>query len=155
MPYKDKDEAQKYNREWKKRTYQEKREARLVVQRRSAAKLKADPERYALAKAKNRERMKKLMFRYKMKVLEHYSKGEPICACCGEKETKFLTVDHINNGGNAHRAETGAGSSLHRWLINHNFPEGFQILCFNCNCGRSVNGGICPHKEENHGKSIS
>ena len=24
---------------------------------------------------------------------------------------------------------------LHKWLIDNNFPKGFQTLCFNCNCG--------------------
>lgn len=22
----------------------------------------------------------------------------------------------------------------------------YQLLCFNCNCGRHRNGGVCPHK---------
>jgi hypothetical protein len=24
---------------------------------------------------------------------------------------------------------------------------GFQVLCWNCNCGRAFNNGICPHVE--------
>ena len=31
--------------------------------------------------------------------------------------------------------------------ISRNFPDFLQILCFNCNCGRNRNGGICPHME--------
>ena len=36
---------------------------------------------------------------------------------------------------------------------NHenNYPDGFQILCYNCNCGRAFNRdnhNICPHKEK-------
>ena len=27
------------------------------------------------------------------------------------------------------------------------FPEGFQILCFNCNAGKHRNGGRCPHEQ--------
>ncbi len=38
--------------------------------------------------------------------------------------------------------------SLYRWIIKNNFPEEFQILCFNCNSGRHINGGICPHEEK-------
>ncbi len=31
----------------------------------------------------------------------------------------------------------------------HDFPKGmFQVLCRNCNEGRALNGGICPHKGE-------
>lgn len=33
------------------------------------------------------------------------------------------------------------------WLARHKYPEGFQLLCWNCNCGRAINGGICPHEE--------
>jgi hypothetical protein len=25
------------------------------------------------------------------------------------------------------------------------------VLCFNCNCGRYHNGGICPHKQITEG----
>lgn len=76
-------------------------------------------------------------------VLTHYG-GK--CECCGEDEPLFLTVDHINGGGKKHRQEIGGGGFyLHRWLIKNNFPEGFRILCFNCNCGRSLNKGVCPH----------
>jgi hypothetical protein len=41
----------------------------------------------------------------------------------------------------------GTGNSFYMWLIRRGFPVGFQVLCFNCNIGRSMNGGICPHKE--------
>ena len=27
-------------------------------------------------------------------------------------------------------------------------PDTIQILCFNCNCGRARNGGICPHETD-------
>jgi hypothetical protein len=28
------------------------------------------------------------------------------------------------------------------------FPNDvLRLLCFNCNCGRAKNGGICPHEE--------
>jgi hypothetical protein len=31
-------------------------------------------------------------------------------------------------------------------IIKNNFPPEFQILCFNCNLGRSRSGGVCPHE---------
>ena len=68
------------------------------------------------------------------------------CSCCGEIDPRFLTVDHVNGGGTKHREETKG--KLYRWVRNNNFPTSIQILCFNCNCGRSVNGGICPHKDQ-------
>ena len=71
------------------------------------------------------------------------------CECCGESNTLFLTIDHIDGGGSKHRREikTSGGIGFYRWLIKNNFPEGFRVLCFNCNCGRSRNGGTCPHEE--------
>lgn len=30
-------------------------------------------------------------------------------------------------------------------IIAAGFPAEYQILCFNCNIGRSRNGGRCPH----------
>lgn len=67
------------------------------------------------------------------------------CACCGTQIRQFLTIDHVNNDGGKHRREIGS-KTIHRWLRKHNFPAGFQVLCFNCNHGRHLNGGVCPHK---------
>lgn len=87
----------------------------------------------------------------------HY--GGARCACCGETEPLFLTIDHINGGGLKHRAEIHkelGRKSMHRlsisastflyWLRKNNYPEGFQVLCMNCNSGKFRNHGICPHK---------
>lgn len=73
------------------------------------------------------------------------------CACCGEAEPMFLTIDHINGGGNKHRKEVlgshlRAGFSTYEWLARNGFPKEFQCLCQNCNVGKHRNKGICPHK---------
>ncbi len=73
--------------------------------------------------------------------------GGYICACCGETEPKFLSLDHTNNDGSAHRKEIGnRGSGIFTWLKKNGYPLGYQILCMNCNHGKSRNNGICPHK---------
>lgn len=82
----------------------------------------------------------------KMDVLNHY--GNSKCACCGEDTALLLTIDHMNNDGNIHRKEVGRSHKLYRWLRDNNYPEGFQVLCFNCNIGKHLNGGVCPHKEK-------
>ena len=74
--------------------------------------------------------------------------GGRFCKCCGETIERFLTIDHMNGGGIQHRKELGGGQKLYPWLQRNNYPEGFQILCFNCNCGRYLNGGICPHLDQ-------
>lgn len=80
----------------------------------------------------------------KLEVFEAY--GGVKCACCGEHNECFLSIDHINGDGNKHRREIGR-TSLYNWLRHNGYPEGFQVLCFNCNHGRHINGGICPHKQ--------
>ena len=71
------------------------------------------------------------------------------CVCCGETDYRFLSIDHINNDGNKHRKEGITDKGLWRWLKKQGYPkDNFQLLCFNCNLGKRINGGICPHKEE-------
>lgn len=79
-------------------------------------------------------------------VLMYYGNGKIACVCCGECEKRFMTIDHINNDGKEHRKKVRPGN-LYAWLIRNKFPNGFQTLCFNCNSGRSLNKGICPHKQ--------
>lgn len=70
------------------------------------------------------------------------------CACCGEPNPKFFTIDHINNDGHIERKYSYAsGAEFYRKIIKANFPDTYQILCYNCNLGRARNGGICPHQE--------
>ncbi len=70
--------------------------------------------------------------------------GGYMCACCGETERAFLSIDHINGDGCKHRREVGQ-SNIYRWLRDHGFPAGFQVLCMNCQWGRKV-CGVCPHQ---------
>lgn len=82
--------------------------------------------------------------------------GGYTCVCCNETEKKFLTLDHKNNDGAKHRKEIGyrGGYAFYLWIIRNNFPPMFQVLCFNCNHGRQLNGGVCPHKEITMGHSF-
>lgn len=68
------------------------------------------------------------------------------CACCGEEEPLFLTLDHVNNDGSKQRRRFGSGSRFYLRLRRNGYPPGCQVLCYNCNCGRHRNGGVCPHK---------
>lgn len=83
----------------------------------------------------------------KVTVMAHY--GQSKCNCCGESELEFLTIDHIDGCGARHRRSISnftelSGEKFYRWLIKNNFPSGYQVLCFNCNFGKYVNGE-CPH----------
>jgi hypothetical protein len=73
------------------------------------------------------------------------------CNCCGETEQLFLSIDHVNNDGAEFRRKltgkrTSAGYHTYNWLIKNGFPDGYQVLCMNCNHGKRMNNGICPHK---------
>lgn len=72
-----------------------------------------------------------------------------ICNCCKETNTRFLTIDHVNNDGYKHRAELKSRSTahIHRLIKKEGYPlDKYQILCYNCNMGKALNNGVCPHK---------
>lgn len=84
-------------------------------------------------------------------VLEHYGGIPPKCSCCGESEDKFLTIDHIErHGGKKEREKLkGGGHHNYRYIRKMNYPKGiYRVLCYNCNCGRERNNGICPHEQK-------
>lgn len=90
----------------------------------------------------------------KLKAEAYLAYGGWKCACCGETERTFLTLDHINDDGAAWRREkfgagnSGAGLRTYEWCKKNGYPATFQILCWNCQHGKRNNGGICPHQLE-------
>ena len=96
----------------------------------------------------NETRIKENRKRYrrnkKIKVLNHYSKGLMMCSCCCETDIEFLCIDHINGGGGKHIKALGT-TNFYQWLINNNFPDGFQVMCYNCNFAKR-DGKFCPHQ---------
>ncbi len=93
--------------------------------------------------------VKKYLLGLRMAALTAYSPGTPRCACCGTSYLEFLAIDHENGGGGAHRRQIGvaAGSSFYRWLKTNGYPEGFRVLCHNCNASRGYYG-YCPHETD-------
>ncbi len=97
---------------------------------------------------KNKERLKEYKRQHwkevwkkeRKEVLDHYGN---MCVCCKETQEEFLTIDHIHGGGNKHKKEMKI-SNIYKWLIKNNFPEGFRLLCYNCNCSLGFRG-YCPH----------
>jgi len=75
-------------------------------------------------------------------VISHYSNNKNECNCCGEKIREFLSLDHIKGGGIEHRKKIKV--NVYWWLKKNNYPEGFQILCHNCNQAKGYYGE-CPH----------
>lgn len=88
----------------------------------------------------------------RLRALRHYSPTDPpSCACCGEDEPAFLAIDHINGGGHQHRKRMRRGrggvSSIQFWLEANGYPDGFRVLCHNCNQATGYYGR-CPHKRQ-------
>ena len=86
-----------------------------------------------------------LNIRSRIIVLQHYSNGVIQCACCGELIEDFLQMDHIEGRKKHGHSRSMNGLKLYSYLIKHDFPPGYQVLCCNCNWGKYKNG-ICPHK---------
>lgn len=68
-----------------------------------------------------------------------------ICVCCGENNRLFLTLDHVNGRGAAERRQLGGQEAVYKRAKDLNFPDCYQLLCFNCNCAKG-SYTICPHK---------
>ena len=94
--------------------------------------------------AKNRAKLQALARMYahqlKLKVLTCYSNTQPpSCRHCGVSDTDILCIDHINNNGNEHRKTIRKnGTGIYQWLKVHDYPKGYQTLCFNCNIKKGI-----------------
>ena len=85
-------------------------------------------------------------YRRKLKLAALDAYGGRQCKCCAESIIDMLTIDHIENGGAKHRQAIGKpGNAFYKWLKANDYPEGFQILCWNCNWGKRMYG-VCPHE---------
>ena len=89
-------------------------------------------------------RTKKLHAKKRAEIIQAYG-GK--CACCGEAEPLFLTLDHVDGRGAAHRIVEPNSTNLTDWAYRNNFPPVLQLLCYNCNWGKAKNGNVCPHQK--------
>ena len=109
-------------------------------------RLKKRRERDKIYREKTKESRKEIMAAFqrryrdelKEKVLRHYSSNELKCAECGIDVYPLLSIDHINNDGAEHKRSLSHGgrassSRVYADLVKRGFPEGYQVLCFNCN----------------------
>lgn len=128
-----KEKRSKYKRKWRTKNIK-------IIQVKEHDYYLRKKERFTLYQ---KEYTKKL----KLMAIQYYSGGTMRCTCC-PKETinpiEFLSIDHIGGGGNQHRKKVGG--NMYRWLKANNYPDGFQVLCFNCNLAEGFYGK-CPHKK--------
>lgn len=142
---KDKKRHAQYSRKYRANLGDEYRE-RMVKRRRDELEKMTPDEQAAFRKAEA-DKSARLNAILRKDVFSAY--GGYKCACCGETEPLFLTIDHIeNNGAEMRRNGTHSrgGTHFYQWLRKSGYPNGFQVLCMNCNLGKHRNGGVCPHK---------
>lgn len=90
---------------------------------------------------------KRVQYKLRLEIINAYG-GQ--CACCGETNPLFLSVDHTDNDGNIERKDKKySKSNFYRFLKRNNYPKDkYQLLCFNCNLSKGF-FGICGHKVKN------
>jgi len=118
------------------------------------AKYEKLPHRIVIKKAKTDDKRLQILLAYSKL---HSNSNIPCCNCCGENShIEFLDVDHILGKKEMDSipelvklgySSTMSTAKLKQWLIDNNFPEGFQVLCTNCNGAKGLYGK-CPHEKK-------
>lgn len=121
--------------------------------------VQANPEKMAASRARwrennlekarrqNRESAARRRAALKLEMIAAYG-GR--CSCCSETHPAFLAMDHVN-GRDAEDTRLGDASWAHAKKLG--WPDTFTCLCHNCNQGRQINGGVCPHKVDDDGRT--
>lgn len=117
-------------RKWNKASYDKNPASRVAATLRWKAKKPAHVKAY----------MAERRLRIKAELVAGYG-GK--CTCCGETSIEFLTLEHLNGGGRAHRAIKDS-LAIFNEVIKSNFPSEYTILCMNCNFAKRF-GKECPH----------
>lgn len=97
----------------------------------------------------NNAATKAARLRAKTECFAAYSNNMLQCVCCGEAELRFLSLDHIDGGGAAHRRSNPQRNwsyGLYIELRRAGYPPGYRVLCFNCNFAYG-HYETCPHQE--------
>ena len=143
-------------RKARKKERQQNYRSRPEVNRLKEKELQKTPE--------NKTKTKKIRADKRLKVLQHYSKllsdnNTPCCNCCNtNSHIEFLAIDHIAGkkemDSEPELVKLGysskfKGGKLHKFILDNNFPKGFQILCHNCNFAKGHSkDGLCPHERK-------
>lgn len=134
-----------------------KKPLQIELNKKAWQKIKNDPITLAKYLKTCRENNKRFQYRInsnkRLREAAYLAYGRR-CVCCGEENLLFLSIDHVNNDGAAHRrslrstsTRSYGGVNILAWAKKNNFPPSLQLLCFNCNCGKQRNGGVCPHND--------
>lgn len=143
MAYKDKEKEKQYKKAYHLKWYAKNKQRKARIN-----KVWYKKARLVVLK-KYAERNNTL----RMKVLYTYGGNPPKCACCGEDELVFLTIDHCMGGGYKDRKHRSMYSIFTRILKEMDFSK-YQILCMNCNWAKNRYKIICPHQQKEARKNV-
>lgn len=143
--------TKEWHREWRRKNPEKSKLYQARYKERHPGAASAATEKW---RKKNPVRHLDTVKRYQKRVRDAvFAAYGEVCVCCGETAREFLSIDHINGDGAAHRRELakgrkgGSGSiNLYVFLKKSGFPkDNFRILCMNCNWSRGKYG-YCPHE---------
>jgi hypothetical protein len=112
----------------------------------------AHPEVRKMHYKNNREELlkesKERAAKLRLAAISNYSNGTNMCSCCKESHIEFLTIDHLPNAPHKRdNKKKKGGREIFYWLKKNNYPDGFRVLCMNCNFSHGKYG-YCPHQKE-------
>ncbi len=81
----------------------------------------------------------------KVEVLSHYSGGPPRCTRRGYTDVRALSIDHVNSGGAQHGKKV---KKMCEWFLRNEYPDGYAVLCLNCNWLKRYEKGEVPRKDK-------
>lgn len=103
-------------------------------------------EYYIANKIEEVERITRCHQNRKLEVLTHYGNGKLACIKCRYDDVRALSIDHTDGNGGEHR-RLARVSRMYGWLKKHNYPEGYQTLCMNCQFIKRANNRECKRKK--------
>jgi len=128
-----------YKRQWGREYSKDPKRIALVGSPEYKAYMKAYSKEYRQrsgSKERKNEQTRASRALLRLEILSHYSSGSLTCARCGYGDARALDLDHMNNDGGDHRkviGRRGATYDIYAELKRNEFPEGYQVLCRNCN----------------------
>ena len=145
MPYADPEQERSYHAAYGKQWDEDNRDRRREIGRIADEKRNGTPERVK-QKADVRARRH---IRERVAVIEMYG-GR--CEFCGCSQYEYLTLDHVQGDGKAHRAEIASRyRTVYDYLLRENIVDHarFRLLCWNCHMAWT-RYSVAPGKEELH-----
>jgi glucan-binding YG repeat protein len=126
-----------YKSQWYQRNKERVSATNKTYARENATKIKEyNAKRYAILDIEGREQLynktARIRNQHRIDALKHYSGGTMSCARCGFDDIRAISLDHVNGDGAAHRRQFKDSWAVFRWIKKNGYPEGFQVLCMNC-----------------------